>query len=47
MSSLDIAKAIDALHRIPPDLPREEWVRAAMGAKAAGIDFNDFADPAE
>ena len=42
MSSLDIAKAIDALHRIPPDLPREEWVRVAMGAQAAGLDFGTF-----
>ena len=42
MSSLDIKKAIDALHSIPPDLPREEWVRVAMGAKSAGVDFDSF-----
>ncbi len=42
MSSLDIAKAIDALHAIPPDLPREDWVKVAMGAHAAGIGFDDF-----
>ena len=31
----DTAKAIDALHSIPPDLPRDEWVtgttRPALG----------------
>ena len=34
--------AIDALNAIPPDLPREEWVRAAMGAHAAGVQFDAF-----
>lgn len=38
----DTAKAIDALHAIPPDLPREEWVRAGMAAQAAGLDFDVF-----
>ena len=38
----DAAKATDALHAIPPDLPRDEWVRAAMAAQAAGLDFDAF-----
>ena len=42
MSSLDIAKAIDALHAIPPDIDRDSWVKVAMGAHAAGVDFDTF-----
>ncbi len=38
----DTAKAIDALHSIPPDLPRDEWVRVGMAAHAAGVDFDTF-----
>ena len=38
----DTAKAIDALHAIPPDLPREEWVKVGMAAHAAGLDFDTF-----
>ena len=38
----DTAKAIDALHAIPPDLPREEWVKVGMAAQAAGLDFDTF-----
>ena len=40
----DSDRAIDALHSIPPDLPRDEWVRAGMAAHAAGIDFDAFND---
>jgi len=40
----DTAKAIDALHAIPPDLPREEWVKVGMAAQAAGLDFDTFND---
>ncbi len=40
----DTAKAIDALHSIPPDLPRDEWVRVGMAAQAAGLDFDTFND---
>ena len=40
----DTAKAIDALHAIPPDLPRNEWVRVGMAAQAAGLDFDAFND---
>lgn len=38
----DTDRAIDALHSIPPDLPRDEWVRCGMAAKSAGIDFDTF-----
>ena len=38
----DTAKAIDALHSIPPDLPRDEWVKVGMAAQAAGLDFDTF-----
>ena len=36
----DTAKAIDALHAIPPDLPRDEWVDVL---KARGIPFVEIA----
>jgi putative DNA primase/helicase len=38
----DLQRARDALHAIPPDLPREDWVRAGMAAQAAGLPFDDF-----
>lgn len=38
----DLDRASDALHAIPPDLPRDEWVRVGMAAKSAGIDFDTF-----
>lgn len=38
----DLERARDALHFIPPDLPREEWVKAGMAAHAAGLDFDEF-----
>lgn len=38
----DLARARDALHAIPPDLPRDEWVRVAMAAHAASLSFDDF-----
>ena len=41
---LDTDRARDALHAIPPDLPRDEWVKAGMAAQAAGIDFDAFND---
>ena len=40
----DLDRARDALQAIPPDLPREEWVRAGMAAQAAGLDFDAFND---
>lgn len=42
--SSDLERALDALHFIPPDLPREEWVKAGMAAHAAGLDFDAFND---
>lgn len=40
----DIDRARDALHAIPPDLPRDEWVKVGMAAQAAGLGFDDFND---
>lgn len=42
MSAADLNRARDALHAIPPDLSREEWVRVGMAAQAAGLGFDDF-----
>jgi len=39
---MTLDRAREALQAIPPDLPREEWVRAGMAAHAAGIDFEEF-----
>jgi putative DNA primase/helicase len=38
----DPARALDALHSIDAGAPRDEWLRAAMGAKAAGVTEADF-----
>ena len=35
-------RARSALRSIDPGCAREEWVKAGMGAKAAGLDFDDF-----
>jgi putative DNA primase/helicase len=40
MNELD--RASDALHSIPPDLPRDGWVKAGMGFNDAGGDFDTF-----
>ena len=40
----DSDRARGALKAIPPDLPRDEWVRAGMAAQAAGLDFDAFND---
>jgi len=40
----DTERARDALLSIPPDMPRDEWVRAGMAAQAAGLDFDTFND---
>jgi len=37
LNSQDINRAREALHTIPPDLPRNEWVEVLMGAQAAGV----------
>lgn len=39
---VDLDRAREALQAIPPDLPRDEWVRAGMAAHAAGLAFEDF-----
>ena len=39
-AELDLARS--ALYAIPPDLPRDAWVRAAMAAHATGLGFDDF-----
>ncbi len=38
----DLDRAADALNYLPAGCPRDEWVRAGMGAKAAGLGFEDF-----
>ena len=38
----DLDRARAALHAIPPDLPRDQWVKAGMAAHAAGLTFDDF-----
>jgi RecA-family ATPase len=38
----DLARAREALAAIPADMPREDWVRVAMAAKAAGLELLDF-----
>lgn len=40
----DIERARAALQAIPPDMPREDWTRAGMAAKAAGLALEDFTD---
>ncbi|MDD4888082.1 MAG: PriCT-2 domain-containing protein, partial [Thiomonas sp.] len=42
MNGHDIERARAALQAIPPDLPREDWTRAGMAAKAAGLTLEDF-----
>ena len=42
MNGRELERAREALQCIPPDLPREEWVRVGMGALAAGLSFDDF-----
>jgi hypothetical protein len=38
----ELGRASDALYSIPPDLPRDGWVKAGMGFNAAGGDFDTF-----
>jgi hypothetical protein len=42
MNGHDRDRARDALHAIPADLPRPDWVRVGMAAHAAGLSFEDF-----
>jgi len=37
MNGQDIERARAALQAIPPSLNREDWTRAGMAAKAAGL----------
>lgn len=39
----DPARALNALHSISPDCDRESWIKIGMAAKAAGLQFDDFA----
>ena len=39
----DTARASDALYSIPPDLPRDEWVRAGMARPRRREDVDDIA----
>jgi hypothetical protein len=41
--AFDLAHALGALHACDPSCTRDVWVRLAMAAKAAGIDFEAFA----
>ena len=38
----DTERARAALHAIPADLPRPDWVQVGMAAHAAGLPFDDF-----
>lgn len=38
----DLDRAHSALQAIPPAIPREDWVKVAMAAHAAGIGFDAF-----
>lgn len=38
----EIERAASALFHLDPGCPREEWVRAGMAAKAAGLSFDEF-----
>lgn len=41
---LQIEKARAALFSIPPDIPRDDWIKVGMAAQAAGLMFDDFND---
>lgn len=38
----EIERAADALHHLDAGCARDEWVRAGMAAKSAGLSFDDF-----
>lgn len=38
----DTARAIEALHSIPADLPRDQWVKVGMSFHAAGGSLDEF-----
>lgn len=44
---IDLERARSALFAIDPGCPRDEWVKTAMGAKAAGLTCEDFIEWSE
>jgi phage/plasmid primase-like uncharacterized protein len=49
MSEDDRSRALEALHTIPPDWPRDEWHKVGRAAIAAGLttdDLNEWSAPA-
>ena len=38
----DLNRARAALQSIPPDLPRDEWVRVLMAGQSAGLDGDEL-----
>ena len=42
MQANETARAVDALHAIPPDCDRAAWVKTGMAFHAAGGDFDTF-----
>ncbi len=44
MVTNEIDRAVNALHAIPNDIDGETWLRASMGAKAAGVDVETWLD---
>lgn len=42
MQTNELDRARAALQAIPPDLPRDQWVKAGMAAHAAGLSLDDF-----
>lgn len=42
MMAAEIERARDALHHIPADLPRNEWLRVLMAGQAAGLNADDL-----
>ena len=42
MHQTEIDRARSALYSLPADMPRKDWVRAGMGAHAAGLGLDDF-----
>ena len=42
LASSELERAREALMAIPPDIPREEWVRVGMAVHAAGLGEDDF-----
>jgi hypothetical protein len=42
VTAADLQRFRDALHALPPDLPRDTWVKVGMAAHDAGLSFDDF-----